>query len=84
VQASDGHYANDSHPTATAAYWRGLDVEVAHPFVTFEVGNPSADLEPADVWAEYDGEGIWAWVPRQVVADLLDLHGGAVAWEGPS
>jgi hypothetical protein len=81
VQASAMHYANDSHPSGEAAYWRGIDVEPEYPFVTFEVANPTSGPEPAEVWGEYDANGVWAWVPREVVADLLDLHGGAVAWE---
>lgn len=28
-----------------------------------------------------DEGGVWAWVPRERIAALLDLHGGAVAWE---
>lgn len=81
VQASSMHYANDSHPSGEAAYWRGMDPEIAYPFVTFEIGNPSTDPEPASVWDEFDNGGTWAWVPRQAVVDLLDLHGGATAWE---
>jgi hypothetical protein len=81
VQASNMNYAEDSHPSGKAAYWRGLDAEPVYPFTSFEVGYPSADPEPVDVWAEYDNGGVWAWVPRQVVADLLDLHGGAVGWQ---
>lgn len=81
VQASGSHYANDSDPSGRAPYWRGIVPKVVYPFTTFEVGNPTSDPEPTDVWAEYDSGGVWAWVPRQVVADLLRLHGGAVAWE---
>jgi hypothetical protein len=88
VQASSNHYANDSAPEgrlpnglpADAPYWRG-DEPVAYPFTTFEIGAPTADPEPAEVWDEYDSDGVWAWVPRQTVADLLDAHGGAVSWE---
>ena len=79
VQASRWHYAND---LTGAPYWRfGEDVVTDYPFTTFEVGNPSAEPEPAAVWDEYESGGVWAWVPRQIVADLLDLHGGAVAFE---
>jgi hypothetical protein len=78
VQASANHYANDA--SSEAPYWH-MDREVSYPFTTFEVGYPTADPEPAEVWSEYDSGGVWAWVPRQVVADLLALHGGAVAWE---
>lgn len=81
VQASGWHYANDSHPSGEAAYWRLGDEEPTYPFTTFEVGYPTTDPEPADVWDEYESGGVWAWVPRQVVADLLDAHGGATAWE---
>jgi hypothetical protein len=84
VQASDMHYANDSHPSGEAAYWRGNDPEIAYPFVTFEIGGVDSDPAPAEAWDEYDNGGVWAWVPRQVVADLLDAHGGAVAWESAS
>lgn len=85
VQASASHYAQDSHPSGEAAYWRGpLDDEPAWPFVSFEVGYPTEDPTPAEVWDEYEGGGVWAWVPRQVVADLLDSHGGAVAWKDPA
>lgn len=81
VQASSMHYAKDSDPSGEAAYWRGLDPNVIYPFVTFEIGNPTSDPEPSEVWDVYDASGVWAWVPRQIVADLLDAHGGAVAWE---
>jgi len=81
VQASPNHYANDSHASGEAAYWRGVAAVPTYPFTTFEVGYPSSDPEPAYVWAEYDCGGVWAWVPRQIVADLLDAHGGAVAWQ---
>lgn len=83
VQASSWHYANDREG---APYWRdGVndDAEVFWPYVTFEVGAVTADPKPKKVWREYDSAGVWAWVPRQVVADLLDRHGGAVAWEEP-
>lgn len=55
VQASAMHYANDSHPSGEPAYWRMDDVEPAYPFTTFEVGNPSGPLEPADVWEDDNG-----------------------------
>lgn len=80
VQASDMHYANDSHPSGEAPYWRGGG-EAEYPYTTFEIGGISEDPTPADVWDEYDSDGVWAWVPRQVVADLLETHGGVVAWE---
>lgn len=81
VQASSMHYAHDS--SGEAPYWNlGTDPQIAYPFVTFEVGYPSEN-PPADVWDEYDSGGVWAWVPREVVADLLDLHGGAVGWKAP-
>jgi hypothetical protein len=84
VQASPQHYANDS--SDEAPYWKtspepGQMVGVAYPFTTFEVGNPSSDPTPSAVWDQYDSDGVWSWVPSQVVADLLDAHGGAVAWE---
>lgn len=83
VQASDHHYANDS--TGGAPYWNlNGEIEPAYPFTTFEVGYPTDDPQPAEVWDEYEAGGVWAWVPREVVADLLDLHGGAVAWEQSS
>lgn len=79
VQASRWHYANDR---TGAPYWRfGEDVAVDYPFTTFEVGNPSDEPAPESVWSGYDSGGVWAWVPRQVVADLLAAHGGAVAFE---
>ena len=84
IQASTRHYAMDSHPSGDAPYWRDahdrLEVEVAYPFVSFELGGGSSDLEypPID---EYDSGGVWAWVPREVVAGLLDAHGGAMGWE---
>jgi hypothetical protein len=79
VQASRMHYANDQ--SAEAPYWGTDDDPIFYPFATFEVGNPSADPTPAEVWDEYESGGVWAWVPREVVADLLDSHGGAVSWE---
>ena len=84
VQASGWHYANDSHPSGKALYWRGDDAEAAYPFTTFEIGNPSDDPTPARTWKPFDNGGVWAWVPRRTVARLLDLHGGAVAWEAES
>jgi hypothetical protein len=74
------HYANDSGPEDDASpYWRGIDAEAIYPFTTFEIGNPGeADLSALEEW---ESGGIWAWVPRTVVADLLDAHGGAVDWE---
>jgi hypothetical protein len=81
AQASSWHYAKDSHASGEAPYWRGLDTEPTYPFVSFEIGNPSSDPEPAEVWDEFEAGGVWAWVPRQAVADLLGAHGGAVAWE---
>lgn len=84
VQASAHHYAHDS--SGEAPYWKtpttpGQMAGVAYPFVTFEVGNPSDEPAPSEVWDEYESSGVWAWVPSQVVADLLDAHGGAVGWE---
>lgn len=84
VQASPNHYANDS--SDEAPYWKtdpapGQMPGVAYPFTTFEVGNPTSELEPAEAWAHYDNDGTWAWVPPQLVAETLDAHGGAVAWE---
>lgn len=81
VQASAHHYAMDSGADGSGPYWRWKDETPAYPFTTFEIGNPTEDPAPAEVWDEYDNGGVWAMVPRQVVADLLDLHGGAVAWE---
>jgi hypothetical protein len=85
VQASENHYANDSLAgdgslESEAPYWRGPDAEVAYPFTTFEIGNPSDDVPSLDEW---DSDGVWAWVPRESVVRLLDSHGGAVAWETP-
>ena len=79
AQASDMHYAQDSHVSGEAAYWRGIDAEPVYPFVTFELGAAHEALPELDEW---ESGGVWAWVPRQVVADLLDSHGGAVAWKG--
>ena len=80
IQASSSHYANDI--TGESPYWR-LDGHVAYPFTTFEIGNPSDEPGPAEVWDEYESGGVWESVPRQVVVDLLELHGGAVRWEEP-
>jgi hypothetical protein len=81
VQASPMHYAHDQQG---APYWRDPDPEVAYPFKTFEIGNPSSAPKPRSAWAEYDNGGVWAWVPREIVAALLDNHGGAVGWEPTS
>lgn len=79
VQASVRHYANDSHPSGEAPCWRSLDDEQpTWPFTTFELGNPSDEVIGLDEW---DSGGIWAWVPREAVINLLLRHGGAVAWE---
>ena len=72
VQASAMHYANDS--SGSAPYWQlDDDPPPDYPFVTFERGN--ADTTDLDVLAEWDSGGVWAWVPRDVVIDLLDSHG---------
>ena len=84
VQASAMHYANDSHPDGSGPYWRGVDEGTVWPFISFEIGNPTSDPTPADVWDEYDSGGVWSSVPRQIVADLLNAHGGATGWETPS
>lgn len=76
VQASAWHYSIDSAGRRPFG-----DDDAAHPFVSFEVGNPDADPTPAEVWDERESGGVWAFVPRGVVADLLEAHGGAVAWE---
>jgi len=80
VQASSSHYARDSHTSGEAPYWRGFDAEAVWPFVEFELGAPDPEPkhEPLD---EYESGGVWAWVPREIVAGLLDAHGGAVGWE---
>lgn len=80
VQASSWHYANDSGD-GEAPYWRGLDAEPVYPFVSFEIGGiDDGDMSLLDEW---DSDGVWAWVPRENVAALLDSHGGVVRWEGP-
>lgn len=82
LQASANHYANDSHESGEAAYWRlGDDDAPVYPFTTFEVGNPSEDLDTSALMIPYDSAGVWAWVPRAVCTALLDVHGGAIAWE---
>lgn len=84
VQASPRHYSNDSHPDGEAPYWRDDDID--YPFTTFEIGYPSEPITDPR-WSEYDasgGEGgpsIWAFVPRQLVADLIDSHGGSTGWQ---
>lgn len=91
IQASYMHYANDSTPVsdneewpqANAPYWHGEEAGVCYPFITFEIGAVESAPEPAEVWDEYDSGGVWSWVPRQVVLDLLNLHGGVVEWERP-
>lgn len=85
IQASKGHYANDSAPSGEKApYWRSLrDETVYYPFTSFEIGHPGPEMTEADVLAleECESGGVWAWVPRDAVARLLDAHGGAVTWE---
>lgn len=71
IQASQMHYAHDS--SDKAPYWKGLDPEIAYPFTTCEIGNPSGPLP--DEWDEWESGGVWAWVPVDAVARLLDLHG---------
>lgn len=78
VQASESHYANDSHPDGGAPYWG--DRPVCYPFTTVEIGNPiGADMSEL---AEWDSGGVWAWVPVAAVAAFLDAHGGVTHWEG--
>ena len=85
VQASAWHYANDSDPSGKPPYWRSVgnpsnDPGIFYPFTAFEVGNPTT--EPTDrAWQDYESGGVWAWVPPRLVAELLDEHGGAIAWE---
>lgn len=81
IQASNMHYAHDSHPSGEAPYWSLDEREPAWPFVTFELGNPSGEIDGLD---EYENGGIWAWVPRVEVESLLKSHGGAVEWEVPA
>lgn len=78
VQASSWHYAEDSGADGAGPYWRELDAEPIYPFITFEVGYPTD--EPPTTWDEYEGGGIWARVPRNLIEALLDDHGGAVGW----
>ena len=81
IQASPLHYAHDS--SGRAPYW-GLDRRtVEYTYTTFEIGNPSDLIEPIGVWPERDSGGVWAFVPRWAVEELLIRHGGAVAWEIP-
>jgi len=75
VQASDMHYANDGDGT-TSPYF-GIDRAPEYPFVTFEVGYPSAP--PPKTWRKYDSGGVWAFVPRRAVHLLLAAHGGVSA-----
>lgn len=48
---------------------------------------PYWSMESLDAYeplVDYDGSGVWPWVPSEVCAGLLDAHGGAVGWEDPA
>jgi hypothetical protein len=80
VQASAMHYAHDS--SGKAPYWDlDFDATPAYPFVSCEIGNPSEDLDGVTALAEHDADGVWSWVPINVVRDLLDAHGGVTGFE---
>jgi len=74
IQASSSHYANDS--SGKAPYWS--DVPPVHPFVSFELGGTDDPIPELEQW---ESGGVWAWVPRDAVARMLDAHGGVLAWE---
>lgn len=52
------------------------------PFTQVEVGFPSEQPEPWDVWGEYaespeePTETVYGWVPVEMVKALIELHGG--------
>lgn len=77
VQASSMHYAHDSSG-GEAPYW-SLDPEIVYPFVSFELGYPT---ECVPCWPDDVDDGVWGFVPRETVAQILEAHGGVVAW-GP-
>jgi len=61
VQASEFHYS-------TPRENRG-------PYYQVEVGFPSTD--PPSTWNSYDcGDGVWGYVPIELVAKFIDEHGG--------
>lgn len=82
IQASAGHYAEDSHPTEEAPYWSHPERDVVYPWTAVEVGAATGPvLELAELADDPDSPYIWAWVPIEKAADVLAAHGGAVAWE---
>lgn len=52
------------------------------PYVSAEVGFPSARPEPWEAWSEYcespdaPTETVYGWVPFSVIQALIALHGG--------
>lgn len=80
VQASSGHYCTDANGSRDF-YWDDRKA-AALPYLTVEVGFPSARPEPWAEWEEYADEPqnptetVYGFVPVQVVRDLIALHGG--------
>lgn len=63
----------------------GEGVDYTGPFTHVEVGLPSEQPEPWDQWSGYwehseheldPTSGVYAYVPVQMVRDLVELHGG--------
>ena len=70
------HYASDS--SGRAPYW--TNAAPAYPFTSFELGGLDEGTDLPTL-AEWESGGVWAWVPREPVAELLNSHGGVIAWE---
>lgn len=44
------------------------------PYTHVEVGFPTCDMGPE--WEEYNDGDIFAWVPVELVQEVIDEHGG--------
>lgn len=77
IQASERHYAIDS--AGKNPYFEGEPI--TYPYVSFEIGYPSEPIDPIGPWERDAGPGVWGYVPRRAVEELLVRHGGAVGWE---
>lgn len=83
IQASWVHYSHDSEgkrpdllSKRLCSPRNDLATDAVHPFVSFELDYPSEDVPG---WPDAD-DSVWGYVPRETVAQILDAHGGVVAW----
>jgi hypothetical protein len=70
IQASASHYCKPRE-----------DNPAPYPYIQYEIGDPTK-YEPllAPYHSKNDGSGIYAWVPVDVINDMIDKHGGLREW----